>query len=75
MGITGQTGIDYGALAETKSDEFGYMGVNFSFVLYPKFGWRHVLYGMIAVTVTSMLAAVWPAATAARLKPAEAMRS
>jgi ABC-type lipoprotein release transport system permease subunit len=76
--ITGHTGIDYAALGGIGDGEgldFAYKGVSFSYVIYPKFELRHVLYGLAAVSATSVLASLWPAALAARLEPVEAMRS
>ena len=73
--ITSHTGIDYGALAGTKGQEMAFQGLNFSFIIYPKFAFRHILYGTVAVTVTAMFAAIWPALFVSRLQPAEAMRS
>ncbi len=75
--ITGHTGIDYAVLSGTSSDglEMSFQGLNFSYIVYPKFEMRHIIFGVIAVTVTSALASVWPAALAARLEPVEAMRS
>lgn len=75
--ITSQTGIDYAALTSVNSAEadFAFKGLNISYVLYPKFEWRHVIFGVVAVTLTSVLASFWPAVHAARLEPVEAMRS
>lgn len=73
--ITSQTGIDYSALGGIRAEEVAFKGLNISYVIYPKFEFRHVLYGVIAVTLTSVLASLWPAAFAARLQPVEAMRS
>jgi len=75
--ITAHTGIDYAALTSVEGSEadFAFKGLNISYIIYPKFEWRHVLFGVIAVTVTSVLASLWPAARASRLQPVEAMRS
>ena len=75
--ITGHTGIYYAALAGMSGEgtDFGFKGLNFSYIIYPKFEWRHVIFGVAAVTATSVIASVWPAALAARLEPVEAMRS
>ena len=53
----------------------GYMGLNMSLILYPKFAFRHIYSGVVAVTLTAVLASIWPAAVVARLEPVEAMRS
>ena len=75
--VTGHTGIDYAALAGMSGEgtDFGFKGLNFSYIIHPKFEWRHVIFGVVAVTATSVIASVWPAALAARLEPVEAMRS
>ncbi|MFC1735499.1 ABC transporter permease [Candidatus Hydrogenedentota bacterium] len=73
--ITSQTGIDYAALGGSEAETVAYKGISFSFIIYPQFELRHVLYGLFAVTLTSILAALWPAALAARLEPVEAMRT
>jgi len=73
--ITSQTGIDYSALGGVKAEELAFKGFNFSYVVYPKFEFIHIVYGLVAVTLTSVLASLWPAALAARLQPVEAMRS
>jgi ABC-type lipoprotein release transport system permease subunit len=75
--VTSRTGINYAALtsAATSDTVFTFKGLNISYVLFPKFEWRHVLFGVGAVTATSVLAALWPACAAARRDPAEVMRS
>lgn len=73
--VTGRTGIDYAALAGMDEMELAYKGMNFSYVMYPIFEIRHVVFGFAAVTVTAALASVWPALRASRLEPAEAMRA
>jgi len=50
-------------------------GLSISYIVYPMFEFRHIVFGVCAVTMTSVLATVWPAALAARLEPVEAMRS
>jgi len=75
--ITSQTGINYGVFAGMGAGEtldFSYKGLNISFLIYSKFEFRHIIYGLVAVTLTSVLTSLWPAVSAARLEPAEAMR-
>ena len=72
--ITGHTGIDYAALGGTSAEDFAYGGINFSYIIYPVFEMRHIVLGLCAVTLTSILASLWPASHAARLEPVEAMR-
>ncbi len=73
--ITSETGINYAALSETRPEDVAFGGVSISFMVYPDFELRHVLFGVLAVTATSVIAATWPALLAARLEPVEAMRS
>ncbi len=75
--ITGHTGIDYtswGGPDTSETLELSFKGVNFSYVVYPEFEWRHIFMGMAAVSLISVLASAWPAVLAARLRPVEAMR-
>jgi ABC-type lipoprotein release transport system permease subunit len=71
--ITSHTGIDYAALGGSEAEEIAYAGINISYIIYPRFEFRHVLTGLCAVTLTSVLASLWPACYAARLEPVEAM--
>jgi ABC-type lipoprotein release transport system permease subunit len=73
--ITGQTGIDYAAISGIETDGIAFEGILFSYVIYPQIEIKHILYGLIAVSLTSLFASLWPAALAARLEPAEALRS
>jgi ABC-type lipoprotein release transport system permease subunit len=73
--VTSHTGIDYAALGGVSAEDVAFGGVSFSYVIHPRFELRHVLFGLCAVTLTSVLASLWPAAIAARLEPVEAMRS
>jgi ABC-type lipoprotein release transport system permease subunit len=72
--LTGYTGINYAALAGVEATDIAFGGVSISYMIYPRFELRHVLFGFIAVTITSVMAATWPATLAARLEPAKAMR-
>lgn len=73
--ITSQTGINYAALAGADVENISFAGINVSYVIYPLFELHHVIFGILAVTATSVLASTWPALLAARLEPVEAMRS
>jgi ABC-type lipoprotein release transport system permease subunit len=72
--LTARTGINYAALAGMESADIAFGGMSISYIIYPRFELRHVLFGFIAVTITSILASTWPATLAARLEPAKAMR-
>jgi len=73
--VTSHTGIDYAALTSVDVQDVSFQGINISYVVYPKLEFRFILLGLAAVTLTSVLASLWPAALAARLEPVEAMRS
>jgi ABC-type antimicrobial peptide transport system permease subunit len=69
------TGINLHMMSGVQTEETAFAGLSFSTILYPVFHWRFVWQGVIAVTLTAVLAATWPALLVARLHPAEAMRS
>jgi putative ABC transport system permease protein len=73
--VTGYTGINYAALSGVHAEDVSYGGVSFPYVIYPVFELRHVVFGLVAVTITSVVASVWPSLLAARLEPVEALRS
>ncbi|MFO7783292.1 MAG: FtsX-like permease family protein [Desulfatiglandales bacterium] len=68
------TGIDYAALAGVDASDVSFVGVSISYIIYPRLELQHIVSGLLAVTLTSVLAATWPAMLAARLEPAKAMR-
>jgi putative ABC transport system permease protein len=72
--LTAHTGINYAALAGVEAADIAFGGVSISYMIYPRFEFRHILLGFIAVIITSALASMWPATLAARLEPAKAMR-
>lgn len=73
--ITSHTGIDYAALGGTDVEDVAFAGIRFSYIIYPQLEIRHIIFGVCAVTLTSVLASLWPAALAARLEPVKALRS
>ncbi len=73
--LTSQSGIDYGALSGIRGQEVSFQGIVLSYIVYPKFEFRHVIFGIVAVTITAVISSLWPALLAARLEPAEAVRS
>jgi putative ABC transport system permease protein len=72
--LTAHTGINYAALAGVEVADIAFGGVSISYMIYPRFELRHIVFGFIAVIITSALASTWPATLAARLEPAKAMR-
>lgn len=71
--ITSRTGIDYAALGGIRADDIAFSGLSLSYVIYPILEARHIVFGVLAVTATSVIASVWPAALASRLEPVKAM--
>ena len=67
-------GIDLMGVGDAGSD-LAIMGMQFPTLIYPRSEATDVLAGVIAVGLTSLLAATWPAGYAARLEPMEAMRA
>jgi ABC-type lipoprotein release transport system permease subunit len=72
---TGYTGINYAALAGAHVEDIAFGGISVSYVIYPELEPLYMLLGIVAVVMTSIAAASWPALVAARLEPVEAMRS
>ena len=73
--VTHQTGIDYAALTGGGPSEISFAGLRWSLRLYPSLSAIDVMRVVVAVAVTSVLACAWPAARAARLQPARALRA
>jgi ABC-type lipoprotein release transport system permease subunit len=73
--ITSHSGIDMAAMADESVNDFAFMGLNLPLLVYPRLEFFDALVGLLAVSVISLVASVWPALMAARLEPVEAMRS
>ena len=73
--ITSHTGIDYAGFAGSEAQDVSFAGLNISYMMYPVFRLRSIVFGFIAVSLTSVLASTWPAMFAARLEPVRALRS
>lgn len=69
-----QTGIDYAALTGGGPSQLSVFGMNWSLRIYPRLAWIDFVRAVAAVMVTSVVASAWPAARAARLQPARALR-
>ena len=73
---TAESGIDmasWGGSGEVK--DMAYKGLNLPLHVFPRLELSDTLMGLIAVLFTSLVASLWPAWTAARLEPMEAMRA
>lgn len=73
--VTGRTGVDFAALASGSPSEMSYAGMNMSMIIYPGLDVGQMAIGAAAVVATALLAALWPAARAARLQPTRALRA
>ncbi len=69
-----QTGIDYSALTGGGPNQLQIFGMNWTLRIYPRLAWIDIVRAVVAVMGTSVLASAWPAARAARLQPARALR-
>ncbi len=70
-----RTGIDMASWGGEKLEDFAYAGMTIPLEIIPRIEWSDPLVGLAAVMIVSLLAAIWPAASAGRLDPTEAMRS
>ena len=68
------TGIDYAALTGGGPSSLSVFGMNWSLRIYPRLALVDVTRAVLAVLATSVVASAWPAARAARLQPARALR-
>jgi putative ABC transport system permease protein len=73
--LTHRTGIDYAALTGGGPSEISFAGMRWSLRLYPSLALIDVVRVVLAVVLTSVLAAAWPAVRAARLEPVRALRA
>jgi ABC-type lipoprotein release transport system permease subunit len=69
-----QTGIDYAALTGGGPSQLSAFGMNWSLRMYPRLASIDIVRAVIAVILTSIFASAWPAARAAHLQPARALR-
>lgn len=74
VAITHRTGVDFAKLVSGSPSEVPFMGMNMSMTIFPSLSAAHIVQGFLAVAVTSVVASAWPAARAARLPAARAMR-
>ncbi|MBE3072072.1 MAG: ABC transporter permease [Acidobacteria bacterium] len=74
VALTHRGGIDFAALTGGGPSEISFAGLRWSMRFYPSLALADVAQVVAAVIVTSLVASVWPAARAARLLPAQAMR-
>jgi ABC-type lipoprotein release transport system permease subunit len=68
-------GIDYATLTGGGPSEISFAGLRWSLRLYPTLAFVDIARVVVAVVLTAVAASAWPAARAARLQPAAALRS
>ena len=71
----GHAGLDLSKLVSGSAESISFIGLKNSMTMFPRLLVGGLWRSLLAVLVTSLLAALWPAARAARLHPVEAMRS
>jgi ABC-type lipoprotein release transport system permease subunit len=73
--IAAQTGFNWASMGGEAVGDLAYMGLNFQFDIFPRLEPNDFVQGLVAVVLTAILSAAWPALHAARMEPVEAMRS
>ena len=68
------SGVDLFGVGAEGGGDVAVTGMNFASLIFPRNEVTDVLVGAVAVLLTSMFAAIWPAGYAARLEPMDAMR-
>lgn len=68
-------GLDLSVLSGDRGKSIAFIGMKSSMLIYARLSVPGLWRSLVAVLVTSLLAALWPAVRAARLQPVEAMRS
>lgn len=68
-------GIDFMAMGGEAAADMAFEGMTMPGLIFPRLEVMDVAIGVIAIVLTSLGAAIWPAMFAARLEPMEAMRS
>lgn len=75
VGYQGHVGIDLQSMGSESSNSISFFGLTFAGALHPHLFASDFAPGFVGVIVVSVLAAIWPAISTARLEPMEAMRS
>jgi ABC-type lipoprotein release transport system permease subunit len=70
-----KTGIDMSSWGGDHIDDLAYAGMRLPLDIVPRIEWHDPLTGLFAVILVSLLASLWPALSAGRLDPMEAMRA
>jgi ABC-type lipoprotein release transport system permease subunit len=75
VAVTHRTGFDFAAATGGGPSQISFAGLSWSMRLYPSLVFADVAWAVAAVVITSLVASAWPAARAARLQPAQALRA
>ncbi len=75
VAVTHRTGFDFAAATGGGPSQISFAGLSWSMRLYPNLVFADVARAVAAVVITSLVASAWPAARAARLQPAQALRA
>ncbi len=75
VAATAGPGIDMASWGGEAVKDLSYQGLNFPLLVHPRIAAADVFAGFVAVVLTAVVAALWPAAVTARLEPMEAMRA
>lgn len=68
------TGVDYAALTGGGPSQLSFSGMSWSLRIYPRLALVDITRAVLAVTVTSLAASIWPAVRASRLQPSRALK-
>jgi ABC-type lipoprotein release transport system permease subunit len=74
VALTHGPGVDFATLTGGGPTEISFAGLQWSLRLHPALAPVDVVRAVAAVVLTALAASAWPAARAARLQPAEALR-
>jgi ABC-type lipoprotein release transport system permease subunit len=69
-----RTGVDFAKLTGGGPTNVSALGMNFTLIVHPRLAVIDIVRVVLAVVFTSIVASSWPAARAARLQPARALR-
>ncbi|MBN1441394.1 MAG: ABC transporter permease [Planctomycetes bacterium] len=69
------SGVDFASWGSEALEDIAFKGLKLPIHIFPRIEPQDIVLGLIAVLVTSLVAAAWPAWIAARLQPVEAMRA
>jgi putative ABC transport system permease protein len=75
VAISASQGIDFASWGGAEARDMAYQGLNLPLLVYPRLELLDSIIGLVAIILTSLLAALYPAWVTSRLEPVEAMRA